>query len=84
MSNQPNIFHFTSFERLVTHLRNDFHSGGRDYLLLYAYNGTSKTRLSMKFKSSGKAKNGGKPDTLYFNAYTEDLFVWDNDLVVVN
>lgn len=80
MSDQPKIFHFASFDRLVTRLRDDFHSGGHDFVLLYAYNGTGKTRLSMEFKSAGKAKNAGAPDTLYFNAYTEDLFVWDNDL----
>lgn len=80
MSDQPKIFHFASFDRLVTRLRDDFHSGGHDFVLLYAYNGTGKTRLSMEFKSAGKAKNGGSPDTLYFNAYTEDLFIWDNDL----
>ena len=80
MNDQPKIFRFTSFDRLVTRLRDDFHSGGNDFLLLYAYNGTGKTRLSMEFKAAGKAKNGGAPDTLYFNAHTEDLFVWDNDL----
>ncbi len=80
MSDQPKIFHFASFDRLVTRLRDDFHSGGHDFVLLYAYNGTGKTRLSMEFKSAGKVKNGGSPDTLYFNAYTEDLFSWDNDL----
>jgi hypothetical protein len=49
-----------------------------DFLLLYAYNGTGKTRLSMEFKDKGKKK--GKRDTLYFNAFTEDLYHWDNDL----
>ncbi|WP_224742288.1 AAA family ATPase [Cysteiniphilum sp. SYW-8] len=34
----------------------------------------------MDFKDQGKRKNSGKPDTLYFNAFTEDLFTWDNDL----
>lgn len=80
MSDQPKIVRFADFNRLVTRLRDDFHSGGHDFVLLYAYNGTGKTRLSMEFKSAGKAKNGGSPDTLYFNAYTEDLFIWDNDL----
>lgn len=80
MSDQPKVFRFASFDRLVTRLRDDFHSGGNDFVLLYAYNGTGKTRLSMEFKDAGKAKNGGIPDTLYFNAFTEDLFVWDNDL----
>jgi hypothetical protein len=53
-------------------------------LLLYAYNRTGKTRLSMEFKDIGKRgtkKNPeGKADTLYFNAFTEDLFTWENDL----
>lgn len=47
-------------------------------VLLYAYNGTGKTRLSMAFKDIGK--HGDARDTLYFNAFTEDLFSWDNDL----
>lgn len=34
----------------------------------------------MEFKDQGKRKGRGSPDTLYFNAYTEDLFVWHNDL----
>ncbi|HXI72283.1 MAG TPA: anticodon nuclease [Verrucomicrobiae bacterium] len=80
MSGQPTIHKFPSIDRLVTRLRDDFHSGGHDFVLLYAYNGTGKTRLSMEFKDTGKRKNGGTPDTLYFNAYTEDLFPWDNDL----
>ena len=80
MSQQPSIFQFKDFDRLVMRLRDDFQSGGQDVVLLYAYNGTGKTRLSMEFKSAGKTKNRGSPDTLYFNAYTEDLFVWDNDL----
>ena len=35
----------------------------------------------MEFKDQGKRKGRGVPDTFYFNAYTEDLFVWHNDLV---
>ena len=46
--------------------------------LIFAHNGTGKTRLSMVFKDLGKQE--GNPDTLYFNAFTEDLFSWDNDL----
>lgn len=34
----------------------------------------------MAFKDAGKKKKGIARDTLYFNAYTEDLFHWDNDL----
>ena len=54
------------------------------FVLLYAFNGTGKTRLSTAFKDLGKAvdENGEvqNRDTLYFNAFTEDLFSWDNDL----
>ena len=34
----------------------------------------------MEFKDFGKRKGSGMPDRLYFNAFTEDLFVWHNDL----
>ena len=46
--------------------------------LIFGHNGTGKTRLSMAFKDLGKQDNSR--DTLYFNAFTEDLFFWDNDL----
>ncbi len=46
--------------------------------LIFAHNGTGKTRLSMAFKDLGK--QGNSRDMLYFNAFTEDLFFWDNDL----
>lgn len=80
MSERPKIHRFTDMRRLVTRLRDDLNGGGQDFVLLYAYNGTGKTRLSMEFKDAGKRKNKGRADTLYFNAYTEDLFSWDNDL----
>jgi AAA domain len=80
MSEQPKTHRFTDMRKLVTRLRDDLNGGNQDFVLLYAYNGTGKTRLSMEFKDAGKRKNKGKPDTLYFNAYTEDLFSWDNDL----
>ncbi len=80
MSDKPKIYSYTDMRKLVTRLRDDLNGGNQDFVLLYAYNGTGKTRLSMEFKDAGKRKNRGKPDTLYFNAYTEDLFSWDNDL----
>ncbi|MBX3496639.1 MAG: AAA family ATPase [Parvibaculum sp.] len=80
MSGKPKIHRFPNMRKLVTRLRDDLTSGNQDFVLLYAYNGTGKTRLSMEFKEAGKRKNGKKPDTLYFNAFTEDLFSWDNDL----
>jgi wobble nucleotide-excising tRNase len=65
-----------TINELVTQLRTDLTS--KKYVLIYAYNGTGKTRLSMAFKDSGR--NNEERDTLYFNAFTEDLFHWDNDL----
>lgn len=72
MSGSP----FTDLAALAAHLRREMEN--KKYILLYAYNGTGKTRLSTAFKDLGK--NGEERDTLYFNAFTEDLFSWDNDL----
>jgi wobble nucleotide-excising tRNase len=59
--------------------------------LIYAFNGTGKTRLSREFKSLLATKAEGDTELeepeevvgkkiLYYNAFTEDLFYWDNDL----
>ncbi|MEN5271526.1 AAA family ATPase [Stenotrophomonas lactitubi] len=71
---------FADLPSLAAHLRQEMES--KKAILLYAYNGTGKTRLSMAFKDLGKKGEGEeeKRDTLYFNAFTEDLFHWDNDL----
>src|SRR6185369_6988924 len=79
MSDKPKVHHYSDMRRLVARLRDDLNGGGQDFVLLYAYNGTGKTRLSMEFKDAGKRKNRGEADTLYFNAFTEDLFSWEND-----
>jgi hypothetical protein len=73
---------YQSLRNLVKRLRDDLNNPTKptQIVLLYAYNRTGKTRLSMEFKDAGKRKNNGNADTLYFNAYTEDLFVWENDL----
>lgn len=78
MSNPPKINPYKNLKELAKKFRNDF--SGLHCVMLYAYNRTGKTRLSMEFKDQGKRKGKGTPDTLYFNAYTEDLFVWHNDL----
>lgn len=67
---------FYSLEELAVHFRELLEN--KKYIILFAYNGTGKTRLSMAFKDAGR--DGEKRDTLYFNAFTEDLFRWDNDL----
>ncbi|HAT48785.1 MAG: AAA family ATPase [Nitrospirae bacterium] len=92
---------FADLPTLAGHLRGKLES--KKYILLYAYNGIGKTRLSMAFKDIGKrvvtsplttesgdalvTENGDaivgdvvQRDTLYFNAFTEDLFHWENDM----
>lgn len=49
--------------------------------LIYAFNATGKTRLSVGYKNYTKSKNDEKHSGVYYNAYSEDLFVWDNDEV---
>lgn len=78
MSNNPEIRQYKTLRNLGQKLRSDLE--GVHSILLFAYNRTGKTRLSIEFKEHGKRKNKGSADTLYFNAYTEDLFVWHNDL----
>ena len=58
--------------------------------LIYAFNGTGKTRLSREFKKLIAPKDDSDEEgdqvelsrnkILYYNAFTEDLFYWDNDL----
>lgn len=58
--------------------------------LIYAFNGTGKTRLSREFRLLVDPKESQEIEQveteesgikiLYYNAYTEDLFYWDNDL----
>ena len=56
--------------------------------LIYAFNGTGKTRLSREFKNLVSPKDEEEVEEtgllnkkiLYYNAFTEDLFYWDNDL----
>jgi len=61
--------------------------------LIYAFNGSGKTRLSREFKQLILQNNDTDGDVdeidqsepsrnkiLYYNAFTEDLFYWDNDL----
>lgn len=43
---------FANLDALAAHLRNEL--GEKKFILLYAYNGTGKTRVSMAFKDIGK------------------------------
>ncbi|SHL09885.1 AAA domain-containing protein [Chitinophaga jiangningensis] len=78
---------FENLTEVAQHLRKTFDEKSKntkDLILLFAHNGTGKTRLSMEYRQAGKEFDSeGKTtsrDTLYFNAFTEDLFSWNNDL----
>lgn len=79
---------FTNLKKFARNIRDTLGTADatdtKNYYLLFAYNGTGKTRLSGEFKNLGKRRIRGSEettrDTLYYNAFTEDLFYWDNDL----
>lgn len=47
--------------------------------LIYALNSTGKTRLCVEYKNATKNVETGAHAGVYYNSYSEDLFVWDND-----
>lgn len=52
--------------------------GDARIVLTYAFNATGKTQLCVAFKNATK-KEDGSHTGIYYNAFSEDLFVWDND-----
>ncbi len=75
---------FDNLQEIANYFRTLLSEENRKCIMVFAYNGTGKTRLSAEFKTLGQTVNeesGEKTaDTLYYNAFTEDLFYWDNDL----
>jgi energy-coupling factor transporter ATP-binding protein EcfA2 len=47
-------------------------------ILVYGFNTTGKTRLCVAFKNATKREDGSHTG-VYYNSFSEDLFVWDND-----
>ena len=66
----------------------DLRDANKKVQLIYAFNGSGKTRLSREFKELIAPQNDTEKDEpelarkkiLYYSAFTEDLFYWDNDL----
>lgn len=77
--------------KTLTEIAKQLRGSNKKAQLIYAFNGTGKTRLSLAFKELIAPKsvtNDNEQDTelsrskiLYYNAFTEDLFYWDNDIV---
>ncbi len=53
-------------------------NGEEKIVLAYAFNTTGKTRLCVAYKNATKLADG-RHTGVYYNAFSEDLFVWDND-----
>ena len=65
----------TSIEDIASELCDD----AANVQLLYAFNSVGKTRLSVAYKNATKNEDGTHAG-IYYNAYSEDLFVWNNDI----
>lgn len=72
----------------LTAVAKELRSSEKKVQLIYAFNGTGKTRLSQAFKSLFDVGRGDEdeqteatvdPKILYYSAFTEDLFYWDNE-----
>lgn len=83
--------------KTLTQIAEQLRDVSKKVQLIYAFNGTGKTRLSVVLKNivkrkshlkvngvrlevNGDALSVSERNTLYYNAFTEDLFYWDNGL----
>ena len=75
--------------KTLTEIAQQLRHANKKVQLLYAFNGTGKTRLSRAFKELIAPKAEGEEaqvsdladkKILYYSAFTEDLFYWENDL----
>jgi len=75
--------------KTLTEIAQQLRDANKKVQLIYAFNGMGKTRLSREFKQLIAPRADGnevdEPELardriLYYNAFTEDLFYWDNDL----
>ncbi|MEA5402710.1 AAA family ATPase [Arcicella sp. DC2W] len=71
----------------LTEIAKELKNSTKKVQLIYAFNGTGKTRLSREFKELLAPKETDTEEQkessikiMYYNAFTEDLFYWDNDL----
>jgi hypothetical protein len=61
----------------INEIAKQLNAGKQPIMLIYAFNSTGKTKLSVEYKNITKVD--GKHSGVYYNAYSEDLFRWDND-----
>lgn len=75
--------------KTLTAIAEQLRDANKKVQLIYAFNGTGKTRLSRAFKAliapkaegeEAQASDLAEKKILYYSAFTEDLFYWQNDL----
>jgi hypothetical protein len=74
--------------KTLTEIAQHLKDSDKKVQLIYAFNGIGKTRLSRAFKDliapkidADEQQSGlAQKKMLYYSAFTEDLFYWDNDL----
>lgn len=75
--------------KTLTEIAQQLKESDKKVQLIYAFNGVGKTRLSKEFQklvdvdkeTHDEDRNGKyKRKIIYYNAFTEDLFYWNNDL----
>ena len=78
---------YEEYLKSLTGIAHQLKNADKKVQLIYAFNGTGKTRLSRAMKNIVASKNDGRDEEeksrnkfLYYSAFTEDLFYWDNDL----
>lgn len=59
-------------------IANKIYKSDKNIFLIYAFNGTGKTRLSREYNNITKDADGVHTG-VYYNAFSEDIFAWDND-----
>ena len=77
--------------KTLTEIAQQLKDATKKVQLIYAFNGVGKTRLSREFKELISPKTDSEEaqqselaqkKILYYSAFTEDLFYWDNDLAL--
>lgn len=78
--------------KTLTEIARQLKDADKKVQLIYAFNGTGKTRLSRAFRQLIVPKTDAedvkgqaelfRSKVLYYNAFTEDLFYWDNGLAL--
>jgi wobble nucleotide-excising tRNase len=69
----------SEYIKATTSIAEVINGSEKNLILIYGFNGTGKTQLSIAFKDVTKAQHNENHAGVYYNAYSEDLFYWDND-----